>query len=55
MSKNDILKEVEIHTYDSIKYNKEPEEEIRMNMIRAPRMPQDLRDTLDTIERMQIL
>ena len=47
--------EVEIHTYDSIRYDREPEEEIRMNMIRAPRMPQELRDSLDTIERMQIL
>ncbi len=55
MSRNANTKEVEIHTYDSIKYDREPEEEIRMNMIRAPRMPQELRDSLDTIERMRIL
>lgn len=43
--------EIEIHTYDSMQYdNESDEEQIVMNMIRAPRMPTDLADTLDRME-----
>jgi len=48
-SKFDIYGEVEIHTYDS--YNRDDkEEEFVQNMIRAPRMPQELADALDRME-----
>jgi len=48
-SKFDIYGEVEVHTYDS--YNRDnEEEEFVQNMIRAPRMPQELADALDRME-----
>ena len=49
--------EVNVHTYESMSYDNdfnigEKEEEYGENMIRAPRMPESLRDAMD---RMQIL
>jgi hypothetical protein len=43
--------EVTIHTYDSLKWDREEESKtIVTNMIRAPRMPQQLSDALDGME-----
>jgi hypothetical protein len=43
--------EIEIHTYSSLKWDKEKEDdEIVMNMIRPPRMPKNLSDVLDGME-----
>ncbi len=43
--------EVTIHTYDSLKWDREEENKtIVTNMIRAPRMPQQLSDALDGME-----
>jgi hypothetical protein len=50
-SKFDIFGEVEVHTYDSLRYE-EKEDVYVQNMIRAPRMPQQLEEALD---RMEIL
>ena len=50
-SKFDVFGEVEVHTYDSLKYE-EREDVYVQNMIRAPRMPQQLEEALD---RMEIL
>ena len=49
--------EVNVHTYESMSYDNDfhvdkKEEEYVQNMIRAPRMPQDLREAMD---RMQII
>ena len=41
--------EIDIHTYDSIKYDNQ-EEEVRLNMIRPPRMPQNLSSVLEGME-----
>ena len=46
--RNDII---DIHTYDSFnRDNRIQEEEVRMNMIRAPKMPKHLSDILDGME-----
>jgi hypothetical protein len=43
--------EIDIHTYSSLKWDREEEEDtIVTNMIRAPRMPKDLSDVLDGME-----
>jgi len=43
--------EIDIHTYSSLKWDREKEEdEIVMNMIRPPRMPKNLSDVLDGME-----
>jgi len=43
--------EIDIHTYSSLKWDREKEEdEIVMNMIRPPRMPKNLSDMLDGME-----
>jgi len=41
--------EIEIHTYTSLKWDRE-EDEISLNMIRPPRMPEKLADALDGME-----
>lgn len=49
----DNNQEINVHTYESFSFDKEEkEEEVVMNMIRAPRMPSSLQDAMD---RMQIL
>jgi len=52
-----VDQEVNIHTYESMSYDNDfgvtnKEEEFVQNMVRAPKMPQDLREAMD---RMQIL
>ena len=43
--------EVDIHTYDSLKWDREKKDEtVVTNMIRAPRMPQQLSEALDGME-----
>jgi len=43
--------EIEIHTYDSLTWDREKSDiESRMNVIRPPRMPQQLADILDGME-----
>jgi hypothetical protein len=43
--------EISIHTYNSLKWDREDEEEtIVTNMIRPPRMPRDLSDALEGME-----
>ncbi len=49
MTRFNINQEIDIHTYDSIKYDNN-EEEVRLNMIRAPRMPKNLSSVLDGME-----
>ena len=57
-SKFDTNQEIKIHTYESMSYDNDfntqsgKEEEYVQNMIRAPRMPDDLRESM---ERMMIL
>jgi hypothetical protein len=57
-SKFDTNQEIKIHTYESMSYDNDfntqsgKEEEYVQNMIRAPRMPEDLRESM---ERMMIL
>jgi len=41
---------IDIHTYDSLKWDREEEDTISTNMIRPPRMPQNLSDVLDGME-----
>ena len=49
ISRND--NEIEVHTYDSLAWDKEKSDiESRMNVIRPPRMPQQLADILDGME-----
>ena len=49
VSRND--NEIEVHTYDSLAWDKEKADiESRMNVIRPPRMPQQLADILDGME-----
>jgi hypothetical protein len=49
VSRND--NEIEVHTYDSLTWDKEKADiESRMNVIRPPRMPQQLADILDGME-----
>ena len=49
----DNNQEINVHTYESFSFDREEkEEEVVMNMIRAPRMPSSLQDAMD---RMQIL
>ena len=50
-SKPQNNEEIEIHTYTSLKWDREEkEEEFVANMVRAPRMPQNLADILDGME-----
>lgn len=49
MTRFNINQEIDIHTYDSIKYDNN-DEEVRLNMIRAPRMPKNLSSVLDGME-----
>jgi len=43
--------EIDIHTYDSMRrQERNDEEEIRLNVVRPPRMPKDLSDVLDGME-----
>jgi hypothetical protein len=43
--------EIDIHTYSSLKWDREEEEDtVVTNMIRPPRMPKDLSDVLDGME-----
>ena len=52
-SKQDKQKEIQIHTYDSMNDdNDQKDEEVVLNMIRAPRMPTDLQEAM---ENMQII
>ena len=52
-SKQDKQKEVQIHTYESMNDdNDQKDEEVVLNMIRAPRMPTDLQEAM---ENMQII
>lgn len=48
-TKFNINQEIDIHTYDSIRYDNQ-EEEVRLNMIRPPRMPQNLSSVLEGME-----
>lgn len=48
MTRFNTNQEIDIHTYDSIRYDNE--EEVRMNMIRPPRMPKGLSNVLDGME-----
>ena len=50
-SKPQNNEEIDIHTYDSLRFDREDEKDtIVMNMIRAPRIPKDLSDVLDGME-----
>ena len=52
-TKMDNTEEIQIHTYDPMKWDREEDDDaITMNMIRAPKMPQQLEDAL---EGMKIL
>jgi len=52
-SKQDKQKEIQIHTYDSMNDdNDQRDEEVVLNMIRAPRIPTDLQEAM---ENMQII
>jgi len=52
-TKFDVTGEIEIHTYDSMRFDNDmKDEDIRLNMIRPPRMPSDLSDA---IERMMTI
>lgn len=52
-TKFNVTGEIEIHTYDSMKFDNDmKEEDIRLNMIRPPRMPSDLSDA---VERMMTI
>ena len=52
-SKQDKQKEIQIHTYDSMNDdNDQKDEEVVLNMIRAPRIPTDLQEAM---ENMQII
>jgi len=42
--------EIEIHTYDPMRWDSEDTEVVRDNLIRAPRMPDYLKDVLDGME-----
>ena len=42
--------EIEIHTYDPMRWDREDTEVVRDNLIRAPRMPDYLKDVLDGME-----
>ena len=47
-TKPDINNEIKIHTYESMSFEQEEkEEEFVQNMIRAPRMPIDLKESID--------
>ena len=47
----DNNQEIDIHTYDSVLYDrdfgKNKEEEVRLNVIRPPKMPNELANALD--------
>jgi hypothetical protein len=49
MTRLNLNQEIDVHTYDSIKYDN-VEDEVRLNMIRAPRMPKNLSAVLDGME-----
>jgi hypothetical protein len=50
-SKFESSQEIDVHTYDSINFRKDKEEEeIRLNVIRPPRMPKDLADVLNGMD-----
>lgn len=52
-TKFNVTGEIEIHTYDSMRFDNDmKEEDIRLNMIRPPRMPSDLSDA---VERMMTI
>jgi len=50
-TKFETNKEIDVHTYDSIsRRNDRQEEDIRLNVIRPPKMPSKLADVLDGME-----
>ena len=50
-TKFETNQEIDIHTYDSIsKRRDDSNEEVRLNVIRPPKMPKDLSDVLDGME-----
>jgi hypothetical protein len=52
-TKQENDKEIKIHTYESMSYdNDSDDEETVLNMIRAPKMPSELKDAMD---RMMII
>jgi hypothetical protein len=50
MSRPTNNEEIDIHTYSSLKWDREEEDTIVTNMIRAPRMPQNLSNALEGME-----
>jgi len=50
MSRPSNNEEIDIHTYSSLKWDREEEDTIVTNMIRAPRMPQSLSNALEGME-----
>jgi len=49
-TKKDNIDEVQIHTYDSLTWDREEEVAARSNVIRAPKMPDHLKDVLEGME-----
>ena len=49
-TKKDNNDEVQIHTYDSLVWDREEEDTVRTNLIRPPRMPEQLKDLLEGME-----
>lgn len=50
-TKAGTMEEIQIHTYDPMRWDREEDDEtIRMNVIRAPKMPQQLEDALEGME-----
>jgi hypothetical protein len=49
-TKKDNIDEVQIHTYDSLTWDREEEVATRSNVIRAPKMPDHLKDVLEGME-----
>jgi hypothetical protein len=49
-TKKDNDDEVQIHTYDTLVWDREDETTVRTNLIRPPRMPEQLRDVLEGME-----
>jgi hypothetical protein len=49
-TKKDNDDEVQIHTYDTLVWDREDETTVRTNLIRPPRMPEQLKDVLEGME-----
>ena len=49
-TKRDSSEEVQIHTYDTLTWDREEETAVRGNLIRAPKMPDHLKDVLEGME-----